>query len=125
MILTLLLSAAAPAGDPQWNCDDPVAQQEMNWCAHQEYLKADAGLNAQWKVTAAEMKRRDAAWDSSHDERPGYFATLLEAQRAWIKFRDSHCASEGYLFRGGSMEPLMVSTWAISSPGRNDSNPAT
>jgi uncharacterized protein YecT (DUF1311 family) len=56
------------------------------------------------------MKQRDTEWDSSWDERPGYFDQLLAAQRAWIAFRDAHCASEGYEFRGGSMEPFMIGT---------------
>ena len=105
-----LILAASPPAEPQWNCEKPVAQQEMNYCAGQDYEKADAALNAQWKKTAAEMKQRDADLDRTYDKRPGYFDTLLQAQRAWLKYRDAHCASEGYLFRGGSMEPLMVST---------------
>jgi uncharacterized protein YecT (DUF1311 family) len=110
MILLPLLLAAAPADDPPWNCKDPGPQQEMNYCAHQDYLKADAEMNAQWKKTAAVMKQQDEGWESSWDDRPGFFDTLLEAQRAWLKFRDAQCTSEGYIFRGGSMEPFMVST---------------
>jgi uncharacterized protein YecT (DUF1311 family) len=108
MILLSLLLAAAPADGPQWNCEDPQAQQEMNHCAHQDYLKADAALNAQWKKAAAVMKQRDAGWDSDWDRRAAYFDTLLEAQRAWITYRDTHCTSEGYHFRGGSLERLLV-----------------
>jgi uncharacterized protein YecT (DUF1311 family) len=112
ILLAILAAAATPAsGEPQWNCEDPGPQQEMNWCAHQDYLKADEALNAQWKITSEAMKRMDAEnTNLGWDKRPGYFDTLLEAQRAWIAFRDAHCASEGYLFRGGSMEPFMVST---------------
>lgn len=98
---------------PEWNCDEPMAQQEMNYCAAQEYREADAALNAQWEKTSSEMKRRDEAWGDmvdTGDDRPGYFATLLEAQRAWIAFRDAHCRSEAYAFRGGSMEPLIDAT---------------
>ena len=110
MIALLLLVAAAPAEQPQWNCEDPIAQQEMNYCAHQEYLAADESLNAHWEETAAVMRARDEAGYGAEDGRPGYFETMLEAQRAWLKYRDAQCRSEGYLFRGGSMEPLMVST---------------
>jgi len=101
---------AAHAQDPQWNCDEPMTQRAMNWCAHQDYLAADRLLNAQWPKTANAMKQRDADWDFPGDERPGFFATLLEAQRAWLRFRDAHCTAEGYLYRGGSIEPLIVST---------------
>ena len=112
VIAPLLLAQAAPP-NPDWNCDDPMVQQEMNWCAAQEYRKADRALNRQWKETAAAMKARDAVWQRDvemKDARPGFFATLLEAQRAWLKYRDTHCRAEGYYARLGSLEPLLVST---------------
>lgn len=114
MLMMLALSAAATVQEPpnpDWNCGDPMAQQEMNWCAKQDYLAADATLNEQWKLTAAAMKQRDAeSKPYDRDNRPGYFATLLEAQRAWIAYRDAHCRSEGYYARGGTLEPLLVAT---------------
>jgi len=106
MILALLLAGS----EPPWNCADPQAQQEMNWCAAKEFEAADAELNAQWKLTAAAMKERDGDIDRTYDKRSGYFETLLAAQRAWLSYRGQHCASEGYLFRGGSMEALLVGT---------------
>ncbi len=113
MILELLLlaqSAALP------ECDEGAAEQgiqmEMNICAHRDFLVSDAELNAQWSITRAAMRERDAnrALYPDADDRPGYFETLLEAQRAWLKYRDAHCRSEGYYARGGSLEPLLVST---------------
>ena len=35
---------------------------------------------------------------------------LRQAQRDWIKFRDGACKAEGFLFRGGTMEPLIIAT---------------
>jgi uncharacterized protein YecT (DUF1311 family) len=68
-------------------------------------------LNAQWKITAAAMKARDAGSANyrGDDTRAGYFESLLEAQRAWLRYRDAHCRTEGYIARGGSMEPMLVS----------------
>ncbi|MEM7700829.1 MAG: lysozyme inhibitor LprI family protein [Pseudomonadota bacterium] len=118
MISTLLLivqAAPIPADLPV--CDQEAAergvQQDMNICAHRDFLIADATLNAQWKVTRAKMKARDADWDGykpDYDTRPGWFATLLEAQRAWLTYRDAQCRVDGYSARGGSLEPLLVST---------------
>lgn len=104
-LLPLLLMASEPAPD----CENAMTQMAMNQCAQLEYEAADAELNVQWKVTAAEMKQRDASLDSQHDSRPGYFETLLAAQRAWLAYRDNHCRSAGYYARGGSMEPMLVS----------------
>jgi uncharacterized protein YecT (DUF1311 family) len=110
VILSLILAASAPG----WNCDDPQAQQEMNWCAAQDFDRADKALNAQWKLTSDEMKGRDVRDGKPTDGRPGHMATLLVGQRAWLKFRDAHCDLDGYLFRGGSMEPLIVATCRTS-----------
>lgn len=113
MIFTLLMLLAQAGGLPE--CDEQAAergvQQEMNICAHRDYLIADAALNVQWRLTRQAMQERDSEADKPDwDERPGYFDTLLEAQRAWIAYRDAHCRSEGYSARGGSLEPLLVST---------------
>lgn len=106
-ILPLLLLLQAPAID----CDNAITQMDMNHCADEDFKKADAQLNAQWKLTSALMKQRDADYDEQFgDGRAGYHATLLAAQRAWLKYRDMHCQSEGYAARGGSLEPLLVSS---------------
>lgn len=104
-LLPLFLMASEPAPE----CDNAMTQMAMNQCAHQDYKAADAELNAQWKITAAEMKQRDASLDREYDSHPGYFETLLAAQRAWLAYRDNHCRNEGYFARGGSLEPLLVS----------------
>lgn len=112
LVLPLLLQSAS-LPNPEWDCDDPQVQQAMNWCAGQDYDAADAAMNAQWRITREAMKVRDAdfaRYRSDHDQRPGWFASLLEAQRAWIRYRDAHCALEGYEARGGSLEPLLVLT---------------
>ncbi|WP_296718674.1 lysozyme inhibitor LprI family protein [Erythrobacter sp.] len=111
LILPLLLQSAEPPV-PGWNCDDPQVQQEMNWCAARDFEVADERLNSQWKETAAAMKARDASFVeyAGDDTREGYFESLLEAQRAWLRYRDAHCRLEGYYARGGSLEPLLVST---------------
>lgn len=94
---------------PDIDCQDPSNQMEMTFCAHEDFVDADALMNAQWALTSAEMKLRDEGFDPSWDDRPGYFETLLDAQRAWLAYRDAHCLSEGYAARGGSMEPMLVS----------------
>lgn len=101
--LALMLAGAAAAAP---DCGNAVTQQDMNFCAAQEFRTADAELNAQWRITATEMRRRDDA--IAADGRPGYFDQLLAAQRAWLAYRDAHCDSEGYAARGGSLEAMLV-----------------
>lgn len=113
LLVLLQPAGAAVPPNPNWNCDDPVVQQEMNWCAAQDYKAADDQLNAQWSQTREEMRRQDKSWKQygarGRDDRPGWSTSLLEAQRAWLKFRDAHCRIEGYGARGGSLEPFLVS----------------
>ena len=109
MILTaMLLQASEQAAQPKVDCKEPMTQMAMNICAGRDYEAADRKLNAVWKKVSAEMKQLDANTDIQ-DGRPGYFQTLLTAQRAWLVYRDTHCRSEGYLARGGSMEPMLIS----------------
>ena len=103
-----LLLQAAPA-TPQVDCDNAMTQAAMNLCAGRDFQAADRALNRQWTKTAAEMRRRDKAM-TRDDGRPGYFDALLDAQRKWLAYRDAHCRAEGYMARGGSMEPMLVGT---------------
>lgn len=115
MLLSVLMLAQAVSLPP---CDEQAAeegvQQAMNICAQHEFRRADALLNEAWREARAHMRAMDEAREDDpatrRDERPGYFETLLEAQRAWLRYRDAHCRSEGYYARGGSLELLLVST---------------
>jgi uncharacterized protein YecT (DUF1311 family) len=106
----LVLAQAAPAIETEEiDCEHAQYQIEMNLCAAREFEAADAELNRQWAETSARMKALDAELDREHDRQPGHFDTLLEAQRAWLRFRDAQCLSESFMARGGSMQPMLDS----------------
>ncbi len=115
MISAVLIMLQATGLPP---CDmekaDLGIQREMNICAAHDLQKADDALNAQWTITRDKMKAQDeefAEYASGFDlEQPGYFESLLEAQRAWLKYRDAHCRLDGYNARGGSLEILLATT---------------
>jgi len=109
MIFATLLVLAAATQDLAVDCDNAMSQPDLNSCAFLEYERADAALNTQWKLTVAAMKEQDRGFDRTWDKRPGYYDTLLAAQRAWLTYRDQHCAAEGYTMRGGSAEPMVIS----------------
>ena len=77
----------ASAQEP--NCINPMSQFEMNHCAGVDYEKADAELNRVWPEYRKAMKERDAVQDEPFFKKSAEL--LLEAQRAWIKYRDAHC----------------------------------
>ena len=103
MIAALIFLLAAPADAT--DCDGDSPQQMLNICAANAAESADAEMNAQWKLTAAEMKRRDSEIDRKDDHEPGYFETLLASQRAWLTYRDRQCLLESFEMRGGSGAP--------------------
>ena len=105
----MFAQAGATAAEGELDCDHAQYQIEMNLCAAREYEAADAALNTLWAEISARMKALDAEVDSEHDKQPGHFETLLEGQRAWLKFRDAQCLSESFMARGGSMQPMLDS----------------
>lgn len=88
------LGAAAQEPD----CSNPLTQRDMNHCAYLAWQAADGDLND----TYGWAREVAAGWE------PGAGDALRDAQRAWITYRDAACAAEGWLFHGGSMEPLIV-----------------
>jgi uncharacterized protein YecT (DUF1311 family) len=103
----LLMLSAASATEPADECDEPLTQQAMNMCAARDFQASDAVLNEQWAETVAVAKARDEQVDREYDQQPGYYDTLLEGQRLWLKFRDAQCLSESFMARGGSMQPML------------------
>lgn len=108
LVLAAVLALwAGIATGQDWNCADPgnLPQQGMNYCAHQDYLVADAELNEVYGQVRAYLSAAETRPDGKTEAE-----VLRDAQRAWIPFRDLACDLEGGLFRGGSMEPFIVSS---------------
>jgi uncharacterized protein YecT (DUF1311 family) len=115
MIVHVVLALLA-GQDPQWNCENPQAQQEMNFCAAQDFERADAELNAAYRTAIESARQSDREYSrladgagGPTDGGPGEEATLREAQRAWVSFRDAHCRLESFEARGGTMQPMLDS----------------
>jgi uncharacterized protein YecT (DUF1311 family) len=97
-----LLLGASPT------CDNAVTQLDLTECASRQFEKADRALNAQWKITLAEMRKRDA--DPGEQDimgRPGFADALLASQRTWLAYRDAQCQLERLQAHGGSMASML------------------
>jgi uncharacterized protein YecT (DUF1311 family) len=103
--IILFASLSLPAAAQEVDCASAMVQADLNACAYQDWEAADAQLNAAYQRALAVVRDWDA--NLPEDERGGARA-LQEAQRAWITFRDRACEAEGYAFKGGSAEPLLV-----------------
>ena len=89
------------------NCQNPQTTLEMKTCAGMELETADAKLNENYAEARENMREIDSYLPK---ELQGAEKALLDAQRAWIKFRDSACVAEGFQVRGGTLEPLIVTS---------------
>ena len=106
MMIALALMLAAPGGP----CSNPNAdQQTINACEAENYARADAAMNRQWKLTLAAMQQFDKDVGPPEDGSPTNAALLLTSQRAWLSFRDAQCELEGAQMRGGSAQPAIYS----------------
>lgn len=103
--LLILVGLSLPAVAQDIDCANAMAQADLNACAYQDWEAADADLNAAYQDARALL----AQWDAGLPEaEAGAVDALRDAQRAWITFRDKACEAEGYAFKGGSAEPLLV-----------------
>ena len=90
LIIGLVLTVSAQAAP---DCSNPQTTPEMQECAAADLKKADDELNAVYDML---LKTLDTEGQRK----------LIEAQRAWIKFRDSDAEFRADLNRGGTMEHL-------------------
>ncbi|HEY0275912.1 MAG TPA: lysozyme inhibitor LprI family protein [Paenirhodobacter sp.] len=91
LIMAGLGAPVAQAAD----CASAQTQADLNICVGEDYQLADRTLNA---VYARLMKRLD----------PRARGLLRDAQRAWIPFRDKHCAFVGSGTEGGSIQGMVI-----------------
>jgi len=81
-------------------CHNDGSGRDAYICAAQETQAADVDLNAAYKHALAQL-------DGS-DRLKAARASLIESERAWIKFRDADCDVQANIFEGGSMDGAMV-----------------
>jgi uncharacterized protein YecT (DUF1311 family) len=103
MIVFCVMPYMAMAQDV--DCENALAQQEMNFCAEQVWQAEDATLNETYASALAVMQEADASFAPEGDTEEDRLRT---AQRAWVEYRDAACDSAGYAMRGGSAEPLLI-----------------
>jgi uncharacterized protein YecT (DUF1311 family) len=90
-------AAVAPATPPPplpEECNNPQTQLDMNRCTQAEYAQADAQLNQVYQRVKAEATGNAEA-------------ALVNAEKAWIEFRDRNCAFVQAPFEGGSIQPTV------------------
>ena len=72
-------------------------QLEINETANVKFKKADAELNKVYKQLMAILDKNEKQ-------------LLIQSEKDWMKFRDSHCKFDASQYEGGSIQPLIYST---------------
>ena len=119
LVMTALICVTAgismPVAAQEPNCKEPQTQADMTICAGKDYEKADKELNVAYQKLRKLLIERDKAADA---DGKGATDALVTAQRAWVAFRDANCALAGFRARGGSMEPMLISSCLAETSGK-------
>jgi uncharacterized protein YecT (DUF1311 family) len=99
-LVLLICSCSALAID----CSNAVTTPDMNECASLNQKKVEAKLNQVYQKVMKDLDKPDSEGEKYSE----YRKTLLEAQRAWIKFRDADCNAIYTYYESGSIRNLMA-----------------
>ena len=94
----LLITTSVRAQDGV--CHNDGSGRDAGICAKQAADIADANLNSAYKSELNKL--------NSSDNMARARTSLVESERAWIKFRDADCAVQDHIFEKGSMRGAMV-----------------
>jgi uncharacterized protein YecT (DUF1311 family) len=92
---TIAAATAAQAMD----CTPGVSrdQRTMNACANEAYMKADGDLNSLYKQITERLKNNADT-----------LKLLVDAEKAWLAFRDAECTFSGSAAAQGTVYPMIV-----------------
>ena len=103
---------AIPMQNP---CEEkPTSQRQMDDCAAFKYKQADAHLNKVYRKALQYMTDDLSRAQKQGDQKQVKYeetaiASLKEAERTWISYRDVQCKASAQQYEGGSMAPMIYS----------------
>ncbi len=89
--------------NPQFNCDEPITQVEMNQCAVTESVQTEKQLK--------QIYHQLETQNSGDVER---LQLLKQNQLLWLKYRETSCQYASSQYEGGSIQPLIYSSCITS-----------
>ncbi len=103
---------ASPTQDP---CEGkPISQRQLEDCAASLYKEADVHLNKVYRKLVQYMTDDLTRAQKRGDQKEIEFeetaiASLREAERAWISYRDIQCKAAAQQYEGGTAAPMIYS----------------
>lgn len=102
--LFVLCAAFLPALPAQaLDCKNAMNTMDMNDCAAIEQKAVEVRLNEVYQRVMKELDKPDEELEKYAEVKK----KLLEAQRAWVRFRQSDCDAQYAYYMGGSMRNLV------------------
>ena len=97
--VALLLSVPALALD----CVQAVTTPDINACAAADQKKVEAELNVVYKRVLQNLELANTETENDSKLK----AALIDAQRAWVKFREADCKALFTRYEGGTIRTVM------------------
>jgi uncharacterized protein YecT (DUF1311 family) len=90
-------------------CGNAKSTLEMRKCFSVQYTKSNNELNQTYSLIMKKLDEK-AKNKSNTQDIISLRGKIIDAQRAWINFRDKSCEVDRFLYRNGSFEPIAVLT---------------
>ncbi|MBD1870866.1 DUF1311 domain-containing protein [Cyanobacteria bacterium FACHB-471] len=87
-------TTSAQASAPSADCANAQTQAEINQCAQASYETADKELNRVYQELKSSLNNQEQE-------------ELIDAELAWIEYRDQTCEAESSQYEGGSIQPTI------------------
>ncbi|MGJ7507112.1 lysozyme inhibitor LprI family protein [Variovorax sp. GT1P44] len=91
-------------------CKAPKTTVEINDCAQQTLARKDKELNAAYQALVKSLAGTDKSDATDYE---GTKKLLLQAQRAWVQFRDNDCNAKYTFYAGGTIRDITALTCKI------------
>jgi len=101
-ILVITVACMCPVSAFSLDCKNAANTLDINECASIEQKNVESRLNSAYQKAVSEMGQLDAKIDNSYEIKKDF----INAQRAWIKFRDLDCKAIYTRWSSGTVRTL-------------------
>ena len=101
LFFTFLL--ATQVGAKELDCENALTTRDMEKCIAIDFDKTEVTLNQTYQHLVKQLTQPDTEQENYTE----YRNKLLNAQRAWIKFRDADCETQYALNSSGSIRNIV------------------